>query len=67
MDPVSKDFVSEDPRKFHFRIGRLLASSLAGFVAGVIVASIVWAVGVWYVGQVQKLPSSSPVITASSK
>lgn len=52
---------------FRFKIGHMLASSLAGFVAGAIVASIVWGIGVWYVGQVQKLPSSSQVIIAPSK
>jgi len=31
-----KDFVSEEPRTYGFKIGRLIASSLSGFIAGII-------------------------------
>ncbi len=66
MNPIAKDFVSQEKRTFRFRIGRMLASSLTGFIAGVIVASILWIVGIWYLGQLQKIQSiASPIICAS--
>ncbi len=37
-----RDFISKESRGFKFRIGNMLASSLAGFVFGVIAASIIW-------------------------
>jgi len=37
-----KDFISEEPRQFKFKIGKTVASSLSGFIAGVIFASIFW-------------------------
>ena len=39
---VTREFISEENRKFRFKIGRLVASALSGFIAGVIVATIVW-------------------------
>jgi hypothetical protein len=46
MYEILKDFVSQEQRGFRFKVGRHLASSLSGFVAGVVVASIVWITGV---------------------
>ncbi|MEX2054476.1 MAG: hypothetical protein WD883_02965 [Candidatus Colwellbacteria bacterium] len=37
-----ENFVSTEERTFKFRVGKMLASSLSGFIAGVIFASIVW-------------------------
>jgi len=37
-----RDFISEEQRQFKFKIGKTLASSLSGFIAGVIFASIFW-------------------------
>ncbi|MDD5710860.1 MAG: hypothetical protein PHV43_02045 [Candidatus Colwellbacteria bacterium] len=42
MGKVSRDFISEENREYKFKIGKLVASSLAGFVFGVLGASIVW-------------------------
>ena len=42
MNKFLKDFVSEEERYFEFKIGKMLASSLSGFIAGSVVASIVW-------------------------
>jgi len=42
MIDLSRDFISSEPRTFKFKIGHRLASSLSGFIAGLIVASIVW-------------------------
>ncbi len=46
-DFILRDFISEENRKFKFKIGSVIASSLAGFIAGAIVASIVWAIFVF--------------------
>jgi len=42
MEKLSEDFVSHDRKKFKYRIGKVLASSLSGFIAGIIVASIIF-------------------------
>lgn len=42
MNNLLKDFVSKESRDFSFKIGRDLASSLSGFITGVVVASIIW-------------------------
>lgn len=39
---LTRDFISEEPRRFRFKIGKYLASSLSGFIAGVIVGSMIW-------------------------
>ncbi len=41
---VKRDFVSEEKRWFKFKIGSVLASGLSGFIAGVVFASIVWGI-----------------------
>ena len=37
-----RDFISEEQRDFRVRIGYTLASSLFGFVGGIILSSIIW-------------------------
>ena len=44
---VLRDLISKEEREFKCKIGSVIASSLAGFLAGVIVASIVWGVFVF--------------------
>lgn len=39
---ILRDFISNEKRDFKVRIGSTIASSLTGFVAGIIVASIIW-------------------------
>lgn len=34
------DFVSHDKKSFKWRLGKVLASSLSGFIAGIVVAVI---------------------------
>jgi hypothetical protein len=63
MNSITKDFISDESRKFRFKIGRYLASSLAGFVVGVVAASIVWLAGAWYTSQLQHLPQNSSPLT----
>ena len=48
MRKISREFISEEQRNFKFQLGRVVASSLAGFVAGVIFASLVWGVALYY-------------------
>ncbi|MHB8904027.1 MAG: hypothetical protein ACYC40_02915 [Patescibacteria group bacterium] len=43
MDNVEKsldEFVSHDRKRFKWRLGKALASSLSGFIAGIIVATL---------------------------
>ena len=39
---VVGDFVSRENKSYRFRLGKILASSLSGFIAGFIFASILW-------------------------
>lgn len=48
MKDIKKDFISEENREFKFKLGHLLASSLSGFICGVVVASIIWMVAFKY-------------------
>jgi len=41
MQGIARDFISEEPRKFMMKLGTTLASSLSGFIAGAIFASII--------------------------
>ena len=41
VNKVLRDFVSDEKRVYNFQIGKVMASSLAGFVIGAIVATIV--------------------------
>lgn len=45
---IVDEFVSREPKEFRFKIGRYLASSLSGFVAGAIFASIVWIIAIYF-------------------
>ncbi len=40
MENVSESFVSHENRKFKYRLGKALASSLSGFLAGIVVTII---------------------------
>ncbi|KKU04864.1 MAG: hypothetical protein UX07_C0025G0005 [Parcubacteria group bacterium GW2011_GWA2_45_30] len=42
MNSISRDFISEEPREYGFKLGSTIASALSGFIAGVIVTGIVW-------------------------
>lgn len=41
-----KDFVSNEHREFPYKVGKIVASSLSGFIAGVVFASIFWLVSI---------------------
>lgn len=36
------DFISQDQREYKFKLGTVVASSLSGFIAGAMIASIGW-------------------------
>jgi hypothetical protein len=36
------DFVSKEERAYRFKLGTVVASSLSGFIAGALAASIAW-------------------------
>ena len=40
MENLQNDFVSNEKRKYEWSLGKILASSLSGFIAGVVVASL---------------------------
>jgi hypothetical protein len=40
MKEIVDEFVSKERRKFKWSLGRVVASSLSGFIAGIIVATI---------------------------
>jgi hypothetical protein len=42
MPNVRREFVSNENRQFTVKIGKAMATALSGFVAGTVVASIVW-------------------------
>ncbi len=47
MSKILNEFVSNESREFKFKIGHRIASSLSGFIAGVIVGSMIWLVVVY--------------------
>jgi len=42
MEEIQDSFISHEHRRFKFKLGKILASSLSGFIAGFIVASIIF-------------------------
>jgi acid phosphatase family membrane protein YuiD len=42
MESLKEEFISHEKRNFKFKLGHVLASSLSGFLAGIIVAVIVF-------------------------
>ncbi len=45
-----RDFVSQEQREYRFKLGNVIASSLSGFIAGVLLSSIFWMVAIilWF-------------------
>jgi hypothetical protein len=68
MNTNPNDFISREPRLFRYRIGRVIASSLSGLIAGMIIASMLWYIGIWYTSQLQSIsyPSAATILTAST-
>jgi len=40
--PIKDDFISRENTRYRFKLGTVIASSLSGFIAGALVASIAW-------------------------
>lgn len=47
MDKSTNDFISREERIFKFKLGKVIASALSGFIAGVVFASIAWIVALY--------------------
>ncbi|GEM_PF-2031190 len=43
-----RDFISEEQRDFRVRIGYTIASSLFGFVCGIVLSSVIWLIALNY-------------------
>lgn len=41
-EEIKSEFVSDDNRHYRFHIGRHNASALSGFIAGAVLATIIW-------------------------
>jgi len=48
MGKITRDFVSDDNRKYNFKLGRTVASSLTGFIGGAVAASIIWYLAIFF-------------------
>lgn len=42
MNKFFRDFVCIENRDYKFKVGQMVASCLAGFIVGAVVASIIW-------------------------
>jgi hypothetical protein len=47
MKKIIQDFICEENRKYKFKLGRTVASSLTGFIGGAVVASIIWCLAIY--------------------
>lgn len=48
MAEIIRDFISDEKRNYKFKLGQMVASSLTGFIVGVVSASIIWMVALKY-------------------
>lgn len=46
MNHITDDFVSTEQRRYRMMLGRVNASALSGFIAGAVVASIIFLTGI---------------------
>jgi len=49
MEKILRDFVSHEQRQYNFKLGQVVASALTGFLAGLISASIIWMLALYYI------------------
>lgn len=49
MKSLLKDFVLPEDGSFSMRLGKWTATSLSGFIAGAVAATIVWFAVLWFV------------------
>ena len=57
-----RDFISEEHRDFKFQIGRVLASSLSGFMAGATFATIFWIAIIMFLKYFPALFGTKPML-----
>lgn len=50
MKKIESEFVSDDSRSYPFHLGKTKASALSGFIAGAILASIIWFAAAFLIG-----------------
>ncbi len=55
VDGFLRDFISNEKREYRYKLGTLIASALAGFVAGFIFAAITIGVAIYYISTMAKL------------
>ena len=48
MTTPNNDFVAPPAGEYKFKIGKHIASSLSGFIAGAAAASIIWLAGAYF-------------------
>jgi hypothetical protein len=48
MHKTMRQFVCEENKKYKFMVGNIVASSLTGFIGGIVVASIIWYVVIYF-------------------
>ncbi|MFA5360633.1 MAG: hypothetical protein WC320_01510 [Candidatus Paceibacterota bacterium] len=48
LQNLSRDFISKEERDFNFKIGKILASSLSGFIAGVLATLLFLAIAAYF-------------------
>lgn len=49
MHRLTRDFISQEQRQYSFKVGEVMASALTGFVVGVVTASVIWMLAMYYV------------------
>lgn len=48
-ESFKRAFIADDRRVYRFKLGQVVASALSGFVVGVVSASIIWMVAIYYI------------------
>lgn len=51
---IIREFISEENRDFRIKLGSTIASSLTGLICGIVIASILWIVALYYVSDIVK-------------
>jgi|GEM_PF-3588275 len=69
---LRKAFVSDDKQKYAFKLGQVVASALSGFVVGVITATVIWMLALYYINNlllengVENTPSPQQILKDAS-
>lgn len=60
MSNIVKEFICEEQKSFRVKVGKLLASSLSGFIAGAVFATIFWVVVILFMKYFPVIYQSNP-------